>query len=715
MPKDVFYNKEIYAGKQHIKALRDFFKKREEKQEEDLRKNCRMHQEMGKEFHRFMGNDISSENPVYPVVSIVGPRGAGKTTLLYQILGELKQNNTNDLILPVVNPNQFADNDHPLLWIMAVLKGVTKDLDKWKTKHDRDSKLWKDYISLYRQIILYIMNTKKGVSSLYDKSSNFEESTEQLLVDGYDIFASGYSLDFKLNQFIKDLTEAYKTYTNNRSDDLPMMIVAIDDIDINIDHFPDILDFISTCLGDLNRLICLVCADYRTIAGITEEKILSRFKKSLKVEKKIESVLELSKKLSEQFMLKYFPSHRRIILKEMNYDERAKFIPLLEYSSSPYPKLKEIMQDIILAPKDSDTGPFPLQTLWQYFCYRDEHNDFDLQLPYLDILSGNPRTLEALYHHIYDWHKTSSNDGDKAALFELFHGMWKITIDEIPSMQNGIRMDDIVTWDRNKNGIFLTNTDRFEIVWNPLYPYITINKVWKNPLYIFDSSFFVRDKTKNSILPERFSMWFFFLHEFVPYVGIPLNSGVFPGISFEYEDRYTRYPLVQPSDIIPVPSLSTPWDWFLSVEYYKKFHPIMNNYLRSIGRSHDGTYDIEKDHEPMILKIMCYQLFCWASIIIKRSVDKQAIVKIWSSNKNKKYINLVNDLVGSLEKIYGKSSQNFISQAIFNNWNREFQIYMEPNGGFERSIIEKYLKGSLRESVKYAVDKFMSIPDKASS
>lgn len=711
MQEESFYKNEIDKGIKHIKSLRGYFNQREKKKKNDYNDSLSKHCDLGKGFHQVNSDFTRAQDLCYPVISIIGPRGSGKTTLLHELINEFKCNNNNDLVLPIINPNKFAVHDHPLLWIMAVLKEFTRDLNKRPRQQGDNNQLWKCYISFYRQVLLYILNTKKGISSLYGTTGNIEIDTEHLIVEGYDIFASGYNLGNELKKFITKITDAYQDPMKEVAENPPLMVVAIDDIDINVNHFPDILDFISTCLSDLDRLVLIVAADYDTIVNVTTEKILSQFNVSVKTSK-ADSIIRTSEQSSEQFMLKYFPPQMRILLKTMNYEQRATFLPIQKDSTNSYPKLKEILQDIktTTSAGDDDTSPFPFTTLWEYFCCVEGHGD-GFELPYFDILSGNPRTLETLYHHIHNWDKEASNgNSTKKSLFELFNGMWNIAIKENPSIHNGISIDDIVIWDKNKSAVFLNYTHRIEFILAPRYPFITINGPWTKPFYYFESSFYARDIKSNSNIPGRLSLWLIFLQEFCPHLGIQVNSNSSPGFTFKLLEIYEQYPLFKPGAGLPIPSLSTPIDWFLCANYFKRHKNIIDSYFQGKEGEVNNVYQITKDHKEIIFKHLCYHLFCFASIILNRSVVETKIKNIWS-DKAADRKKLVDQLAKSLNTSYNKSKYKFIIQSIFNDWNEKFEEYFDAKGPFKESIHKDYYDEKLKEDAKYAVKKFINIPN----
>ena len=730
-----FYKDEIGKGINHIETLRGYFKHREKKTKDKYKKSLSKHCDLGKGFHQLNSDFTSAQDLFYPVISIIGPRGSGKTTLLHDLINEFKRNNNNDLVLPIINPNKFAVNDHPLLWIMAVLKEFTNDLDKRLRQQGDDNRLRKYYTDLYRQILLYILNTKKGISSQYGSTGIIEMDTEQLIVEGYDIFASGYNLGNELKKFITKITDVYRGYMKGDTESLPLMVVAIDDIDINVDHFSDILDFISTCLSDLNRIVLIVAADYDTIINATTEEILSHFKTSLKTSKR-KSIIKLSENLKEQFMLKYFPPQMRILLKKMNYKQRAEFVPIQKYGITNPQKLKNILQGIrtTTSAGNNNTSPFPFNTLWKYFCY-DKGPKNELELPYFDIMSGNPRILETLYHYIYNWKRAIGHKPTtKKSLFELFNGMWNIAIKDIPSIHNGIPIDDIVIWDKNKSAVFLNYTDTIEFFWVPRYPYIIINGPWKKPFYFFESSFYARDIQPSSnirgrlssyardIQPSsnirgRLSSWLIFLKEFCLHVGIQVNSSSGPGFTFNLLEIYKQFPLFSPAEGIPMPILPTPIDWFLCADYFREFKNIIDVYLKTKVDKVNNVYQITKDHKEVIFKHLCHHLFCFSSIFLKRSIDKDKIETIWSvkgkteeteSVKASDRKKLVDELVRNLSTSYADSNCKFIIQPIFEDWDQKFKKYF--NETFKKSIHEDCYDAELKDDAEYAVEKFINIP-----
>ena len=154
MQEESFYKNEIDKGIKHIKSLRGYFNQREKKKKNDYNDSLSKHCDLGKGFHQVNSDFTRAQDLCYPVISIIGPRGSGKTTLLHELINEFKCNNNNDLVLPIINPNKFAVHDHPLLWIMAVLKEFTRDLNKRPRQQGDNNQLWKCYISFYRQVLL---------------------------------------------------------------------------------------------------------------------------------------------------------------------------------------------------------------------------------------------------------------------------------------------------------------------------------------------------------------------------------------------------------------------------------------------------------------------------------------------------------------------------------------------------------------------------------
>lgn len=639
-------------------------------------------------------NYTSSEFTYSPVITVIGNRGSGKTSLLHEAVRSLA--NSSDIVLPVIYPEQFVARDHFLHVIMIIVKRCVDVLTKEKeasricteTMTSSSPTLEDQFRRLYKQVMLYILNEQDNIIGLMGRTGDFDLDVENFIMDGQEIFASGYQIHEQFQEFFQKLTNQYNKYhLRSESEDTPLLIIPIDDVDTYAKHFSNIVDFITSCANIPYRMVFILTADPKTLSMVTRENLIKKYavlSDPATFQTRLSEMKGVSGHIDQEvssYLLKFFPQSYRVTLQEFSFEERLDFTPVSPNGSDNNYNMLELLDRIHC----DDAGK-----LSDLFCLH--LNGTIVPTPYLDILTGNPRTLETIFSYL-----NGTAQKTIPSLFAIFKGLWDITAKKYISPE--LPLDEIVRWDNEKESL-LFNRNHIKIYAEPAADLATILGPWKVPFYYFYSTIYAT--YKDNEIHQEASAWLLFLMECSQ---LKIKSNVFPGVSISV--AFTDFiPFFQPAEMYPLPIFLSPKEPIISSIYIDKLWPTIARELQKNNYYISGAvYQINntEDQQKFIIKSLAFHIALFYGLILESPFsDIENISQvIWEENSSKQKLNELSKDLG--EKIYTNFAQEnndtipLSTKSIINDWRIRLRAYFlkeQIQKVLNQQLLEKLLKGN---------------------
>jgi len=308
-----FFEKQIPApqGKYAIEILRKFFQMgRKKRDPREKRKDLTLAQELFLDLTPFQTSQV---------ISIFGGRGSGKTTLLLRICAVLqrkwedekqlsdyleaptdffKQFEADDIVLPIIMPERFADHDTLAGWILAFIHAyVMESPDKYKkvpiwtgrskrgreardrecgrysdSERNRRAKDW-DLISeirlLQRRETLISRQFAQGLAEHSTKGVDFSEESLRLMDTAADFCD-------RWDTVVRALLSVHEPKSGENKEDSvrPFLVIPIDDADLNPNALPWVLRQMRWLQHP--RVVFLFTADHDTLRNAVMAKMLEK-------------------------------------------------------------------------------------------------------------------------------------------------------------------------------------------------------------------------------------------------------------------------------------------------------------------------------------------------------------------------------------------------------------------------------------------------------
>ncbi|MGL5646331.1 MAG: hypothetical protein ACRDDY_00650 [Clostridium sp.] len=268
-------------------------------------------------------------------ISLWGPRGTGKTSILYTIHNELRKKGKKNIILNIVDPDNFSD----LTRIIGVILGsfrewVNENIEKHISdngfKYCNDDK-FKDYFNNGR----YIENSnplKIKLDELLKVYCYIDEEYRKLLTQNFtniERYKNEYrnllspDINFKkvFLEFIDKLVEVNNRINQIDENHTTMIFITIDDADLKQEKCKEIIETIMKYICHKN-IVCLISGDYEIFSdSVTLSLVGSELLKSQYANEDgfLNSGVSISKRknyLSGEYLKKIIPpSFRHNLIK----------------------------------------------------------------------------------------------------------------------------------------------------------------------------------------------------------------------------------------------------------------------------------------------------------------------------------------------------------------------------------------------------------------
>lgn len=269
--------------------------------------------------------DTASKKENNNTIGIFGSRGTGKTSALYTIMQELEKKKNSNIILPIIEPDNFGENTKIMGSIIGLLSdAVDEELEKIKELTDLK---YKDKFSGYFNNCIYKENNllKLKRDELIEYHLYTENEYRNLLTHNFDdtathIKKSSYLLkpdiEFKIRliSLVNLLIDVRKEL--GECEETPLIFIFIDDIDLKTNRCKELIDSILQYANHPN-IITLLSGDYDilkeslTLALIADENLNhSNLHPNFPINDK-DTIIERKKYLANEYLKKIIPPARR--------------------------------------------------------------------------------------------------------------------------------------------------------------------------------------------------------------------------------------------------------------------------------------------------------------------------------------------------------------------------------------------------------------------
>jgi hypothetical protein len=354
-------------------------------------------------------------------IGIFGARGTGKTSVLYTLMEEFEKNERINIVLPIIEPDNFGENTKIIGSIIGFLSdSVDKELEKIKEKGN--IKELPEYFNncIYKEnnplkskrdeLIEYHLYTESEYRHLL--THNFDDTATHIKKSSY-LLTPDIKFKEKLINLIDKLIETRKRI--NEREDTPLIFIFIDDIDLKTYKCKELIDSILQYANHPN-VVTILSGDYDilkeslTLALISDEHLKNN---NLNPKFKIngeDRIVDRKKYLANEYLKKLIPPAWRHNVVNWNITT----IPNFTFGKNTLAMiLDEFMGDN------------------NFFGYKDEGSNKIIPIKYsYSIFDKTPRGLVNVYYHIHQINKFKKEDNSKQDNNKLFQNV-KSLIDTI--------------------------------------------------------------------------------------------------------------------------------------------------------------------------------------------------------------------------------------------------------------------------------------------
>lgn len=457
------------------------------------------------------------------VISILGERGSGKSSVLLTYKYEhTKFYAKQDIILPIIAPDQISGASDTLGWVLGFLHDEMKEVCHVYQSQVVQTSPWKwdscnkesnnELQAKYHEIQKAYLRRQSTYAELIRKRD--EGLTEQIM-DNERIVNSDQRLIELVREFISQLVEMKKKV--NMSSEEPLILLFFDDVDISASRCMEVLDTIRIYFSHPN-VVSFVSGAYSvfleavTLHMLREEKVdtASYDVDFVKEFNGIKNALTRRQERSREYLKKVFPPAYRFEMKnELSDKERANFKYYLsdkEIDKEP-PTFMELLAEIKLENSNNILKNIV-----------GNQDDWLIPQAYFRLFDSTPRGLINPYYFMYMRKKEGWNGLDIVQFLEIIINSNR----ELADVKN--RIQEIIRIYVNQDGTEL-DLDRTYIDYEKLRTYsvlsdknieestnerkklidlnITILLLadwFEKLLYLFGNGFKVADEIKTKVL-----------------------------------------------------------------------------------------------------------------------------------------------------------------------------------------------------------------------
>lgn len=361
-------------------------------------------------------------------IGIMGRRGAGKTSILRTFHDGLeRKNDKNDIILPIIIPENMSADTSLMDVVLGMLKSEVENKKKKRKKealygedciYSGRDELEKDYNKLVKQYCYIKKDYRDILIQQFTTEQNYVDKTTQ-------VFNSDTEFIRLFDTFIETLV-----YDGVKSDAKPMIFLFIDDIDLSTTRCMDVVRTLLSYLSN-PRIVTFISGDMvtfeeaLTLEFLRQEKALNKeifdenyynVTDSDDVQQEKAKLLERKKTLAYEYLKKIIPPAYRKSIKYWSLEERGNYLVESESKAerndaekadkeTKAPKLAELLKAVTESRLDK-----------AYFSY-EKGNDLKYMSVTFHMFDDTSRGLNNVYNVLQEINNTKKSENGSALIF----------------------------------------------------------------------------------------------------------------------------------------------------------------------------------------------------------------------------------------------------------------------------------------------------------
>jgi hypothetical protein len=448
-------------------------------------------------------DDEVSKRDVNNTIGIFGARGTGKTSVLYTVQEHI-HNNKNDIILPLIEPDNFGDNTKIIGSIVGFLKEEGDKILKQLEMLSHNEKECKEFSKYFNKGTLKPNNPlKQIINETIEYHLYTENQYRNLLGQNYEDLAThikkssrllvpDIAFKNKLNELIDEIV--YLKQKLNKSEVPSLIFIFIDDIDLKTSKTRELMDALLQYTNH-PQIVTVLSGDYEilleslTIALLANEhleKIGLNPRNSLKFKHSDNSkstnsddfspitILQRKSNLAHEYLKKVIPSARRHQLVKWN-EETIPYFAFGEASLlSQLAKLMESEQSV--------------------FSYKNEKNELLPIKNSYKIFDERPRGIVYAYYNLVklikfkDTNETQNNNKENLEYKKDLFRYVKTFVDTLILSSSSLLQyqdlffDKFILWGNDESTTFINYSQEFSKDGNLNLQLLIIGEVVKKQL-----------------------------------------------------------------------------------------------------------------------------------------------------------------------------------------------------------------------------------------
>lgn len=364
------------------------------------------------------------------VFSILGGRGSGKTSALLTIKHRIMDKNKQDIVLPLIVPENMGENSDVLGWLFAQFEKEVTNLEKSLKQNYKNQEELNCLIKVNEYFEECRLKEKTFLSKTFDeliKHYKFINSDyREIMLKQYDtlnsyvknsknILAPEDELVIKFEEFIYEMLKVKKAcneiesiHYSSEQEKQPLIFVFFDDVDLSNHRCVEVLDVILRYLSNAN-IVTFVAGNYDTfseiitINNLDKDKLLNINLDTAFFREK--TCLEVRQELTQDILKKVIPPALRYHVPLFSNEAKAKFTYYKdENDDKEYPSMEDLIFEKLVKSnlekinKTTYEKPYKLKDIDKFFLYYNK----ELISVYFDIFDNTPRGLMNVYYFLYN-------------------------------------------------------------------------------------------------------------------------------------------------------------------------------------------------------------------------------------------------------------------------------------------------------------------------
>lgn len=264
-------------------------------------------------------------------IGILGSRGSGKTSVIKTLSKKLQKDNPDDIILPLIVPENMSEKINLMSTIIGLLKNELDNILKHKEDNNKNKNCWEKEDSDLEKKFNKMLNAYITTQPQYQEVSLNQFSTENNYFKTYsNIYAQEISFHTYFNDFINSLLIEREKLSNSKNKD-NMIFIFLDDIDLSTNRCTDVVKtlliylshfrIVTIVSGDLETFEEALTVDFARMDNVLEKGILdTKF-----LNNNTKTMMESKQLLAYEYLKKIIPPALRHSVKKWSIFDRHSY------------------------------------------------------------------------------------------------------------------------------------------------------------------------------------------------------------------------------------------------------------------------------------------------------------------------------------------------------------------------------------------------------